>query len=268
MKIKPLLLSDYKKQADIIRKTLEKEHKKTDITNIHALRIACKRMKALLSVSNFAHYGKIPGLQEYKKIMNLFDVAGEIRNKQVQFALLKHYSSSMKTMFIAFQNYMYDAETLQKNAFLKYISSFKKQFLKKLEEKFALVLKIYNEKELFQHLEKEYELNQAIVKQYPESLKSPETFHDERIQLKRTLYITEFIEKYLPDSTGRSNNFDKQYQIAEWLGNWHDIKLLREKIVTFIENYKGSGMVADNYRKLTEQLDKDCQVIEKRLLSY
>jgi CHAD domain-containing protein len=203
----------FQKQLNIIERILEKRHRKMSKEDIHRLRIAVKKIKALSTLVLFCR----PDfrINKFMKPFNrIFKVAGKMRELQLEISRLKKMQSG------SLKDYLHHLKTRLKKKKHLFFSLSDKQLRRKLKKRSETILPLFHDvsKTFVNRFlqEKRNAISKLLI---GENLKEKQA-HELRKRLKE-LYYTIFIFGIKDKRFANIDGFQ------ELLGQWHNDVVLK-----------------------------------------
>jgi len=204
----------FQKQVNTVECILKKTHQKISKEDIHKLRIAVKKIKALSTLILFCQ----PAfkVRKFMKPFNrIFKVAGQIRELQLEISRLR------KMQLGPLKDYLHHLETRLKKKKHLFFTLSNKKLRRKLQKRSKKIIPLFDEvskTSVNRFLEeKRNEISKLLVS---ENLKEKQA-HELRKRLKE-LYYTKFL---FGTKDKRSTNIDGFQQL---LGQWHNDVVLKD----------------------------------------
>ena len=181
---------------------------KADPEELHRLRVAIKKVRAVLEMIDFREKAKV-SKSTRKKLRDLFRAAGQIRNLEVMRELLKTHHISPRIISIRNKR---PAEKLSGN-FIAARPGYEK-IIRRAEKNINRKIKRIREKHVVAFLsDREKAARKKLAKA------DPATLHEDRKLLKQIIYLDPISDKPVKQHRLYDN-------LQEKIGNWHDIILL------------------------------------------
>ncbi len=243
-----LLLEYCIKQHSNIAHYLNLCVERAEAESVHQLRVSIKKFRAVSTLLEYLmpETGR-ENKQQLGKLRELFKLAGQLRDSQVQLILFNYYKTELHIEDTGFEYFLKKNETSALRKFLAGFSLFKKMVagqpfhrlnLKKLEPNPAESLRPVASKLLEKRMKK---LRKAV-----QAADSDSMLHNARIQLKQIRYMLgiltsqdSFFEKYDVAMAG--------LRVAEiQLGRWHDLVVFRETINKYLKRRQKKNTAGQN----------------------
>ncbi len=243
-------LSAYHKKIEkSFIKNYHKTKKSYSVEGIHKMRLSIKRLRAFLKI--LGNFDKQSGSKKFLKNINLlFKHSGELRDLQVQSALLEHYRNEAGADF---DSYLDQINSKKKNAGKTLKKSFKKievheiaKIGKNIEQSLSgFQHKNFNEEYSLLAEKKLTEIRDLIV-----AINDDSVLHLVRRRMKEILFMQEIVTseeniRLLDDETLQ---FLSDMEIK--LGEWHDSKVL-------LDNFLGFEHKGVSYRDVLDRIEKN-----------
>lgn len=199
--------------------------------DIHAFRVAVKRLRAYLRLLSSAE--KQPKLKLSKKIHELYDIAGEIREAQLRLKKAGAPKAKLASYIADLEHTMaFNKEEWHK----KYGDDIVKKLAKKLADK---DLKKLPDKALAAFMKDKMQVLEDAADNSP----NDETIHNCRKSVKDMLYNTRLAEKNWPGGYKKIEHLPlkKLDELSDILGEYNDERLLLESRLAFITHAKTAG---------------------------
>lgn len=256
------LLSYFNHQIGAFRENLTKVRNESGFDAIHDMRVAIKRLRAVIILAEKIQTG-LSDEQTERELRQLFRLSGKMRDAQVQQALLRGYENSMGTIFNHYATYLQNHERKAVKKFNEYIHlKSEADFIDAMELMIPdLILKSDNTliKSALHKL-----LEELFTK--VESLKTDqqhdEHLHEIRRKLKQCNYLLSVFDTQ-DEEFPRMNKLLKKLEKAnELLGKWHDHTIAIVYLSRYLKNKPtGDSGTFYPYILLLEQI-----TVEKHVL--
>lgn len=244
---------------------------------VHQLRLCIKKLRAFNKLS--AQLG-LHQTEEYKqvalKLKDLFSLAGQIRDVQVQIQLLSEYEEQTNTSFTEFGKWLRSIEK-------KRISKLKSTSLTFLPQPVNNILNEENDKEISNDfnvnilLKADNLLNDLFTEAQRLATGNiiDADLHRTRRVTKQLRYILNVVHYSFPDYVYKRITIADLREIESVVGNWHDKLIRRELLESFMKKFHKSDKPSrSKYQKLADifteeqnsSYEKACRVVKEKLL--
>jgi CHAD domain-containing protein len=211
--------------------------------DIHAFRVAVKKLRAWMRLVCSAD--KQPKLRLSKKLHELYDIAGEIREAQLR---LKK-AGAPKGKLASYINHLEDTIAFNKGEWHK---KYKDDIVKKLAKKLGgKALKKMPGKAFAAFMKDKLQVLEDAADNTPDD----ESIHNCRKSVKDMLYNTKLTEKHWPEGYEKIEHLPlkKLDDLSDMLGDYNDERLLLESRLAFITKAK----TADEQKRLSALSNKE-----------
>jgi CHAD domain-containing protein len=224
MKTNAKLRTYYLRQVGVIEAILQKSGKDFTEEDFHNLRLGIKKIKAVLSFLRFCD----PDFNQekhFKPFADLFSQAGEVREIQIQQAMLKDHSSSplLKSYFDDLSTSLRDHQA----AFAARIDRKLKKKIRSSVKKAHAFLKNVSSRLMNQYLQDEQSRIKILLN--ADKLEKKQV-HALRKQIKDIYYLQKIFQPK-----------DKRLLVAdefqEMLGQWHDYRVVAKDLLNGAQNH-------------------------------
>lgn len=200
------------------------------IESTHHLRLSIKKIRVFIKVIDYKQNVR-PDSKTIQSINNIFTYSGLLRDTQVQLQILKSLNDKSKNeiedLIALFKRDQKRWEKLLKNS-LKPMNSFN---IVLLNQRIDNYIENQNDKTLRGGLEQKAREYQIELLHIFNQMIEEDNLHRIRMLLKEYIYLLSILKKNILAQIDISNleNLDN---IQRKLGEWHDLKLLYDKILT------------------------------------
>jgi CHAD domain-containing protein len=236
--------------------------------NLHELRVACKKLKAMYQVLSGISEGNFDSKFHFEEVDKLFKAVGTLRDIHVQIELMNQVaeensfelSEKFKNLFEAKIN---EIEHSVKQA----ITGFNSEKMIESLEHAELLIEHLDEKILLKDIRKLLKKRLWQIQKLLPCKKEEEKIHLMRKRVKQVCYVVDLLKEIDP----KKNHF-KNYmgfkEAAEFLGKWHDCVVLIAPTETYIEENieDDSTLYLYAYLKIDEK--KFLKKARKKLKKY
>lgn len=228
----------------------QKTQKEFNREVLHKARLSVKKLKAIAKFLNYY----LPPKQKIilksllKEVKELYRAGGSVRDLQVLELVIASYQEKNKE---SYSELIEKIEQLKKQNYQKFELSITKINLDKIQNAQHQLYKLLdpiNPNEILKHQKLFIVDLIASIKEAFNDLKTEETVHDIRKNLKSTNYMLGLLKKQLCPNEKEKNTMKKLKQIGEEIGIWHDRVVLKD----FINQSKFKK--TDKYIQLKNQL--------------
>ncbi len=236
--------------------------KNFDMDAIHDMRVATKKMRAVLRFLEFINSG-FKAKKQLKPIKKIYKAAGKIRDTQVQQELAESYEITMNESFEELIHYLERKEVRYQENYSAELADTSIDRIKKRQKKVKKkISKISNKKAgkqedvfLFHGMQK---INELL-----KNTDDPENLHDIRKILKDLNYVMQLDKKkHKNPETNTPLDKDAVSKIGSALGKWHDRFVAQEFVDEFLEkNSKLAQNKVKKYEKYHRRLMADNKVL-------
>lgn len=201
------------------------------IEPIHRLRLNVKKIRTLLKILDYKHNIK-NGYKTVKALNNIFTYSGSLRDIQIQIQLLKKFKEQAEDHFHNIMQ-MHKAELRKEEVRLKCS-------IKKLNQ-FDIILLNQRIEQLIE--DQNSDSLTLLLQQKAESLKTEficlmkddigeNSLHRIRIVLKEYINIFNLLRKGTGSNQKNTSYLEKLDNLQRRIGEWHDLTLLYECLIT------------------------------------
>ena len=192
--------------------------------SIHAFRVSVKKLRAYLRLVESG--ADQPKMKTGKKLKQLYDIAGELRNAQLEQNKTKKQLSALPL----YNEKLAETIELNKTAWQQhYQPAIIKKLAKKLEQK---PLRKIAAKTLVGFLKERIKVLEDIADSIPDD----EQIHTGRKSVKDMLYNTKLAEKHWPKAYAKITQLPlvKLGELSDLLGNYNDERLILESHLSLL----------------------------------
>lgn len=256
------LLQFFEKQTSAFEENFAKICESFDFDAIHDMRVAVKRLRALMMLAEQLQ----PGLKSNEaegELRELFRISGKMRDAQVQQQLLSTYAKNLDINFPEFAVYLGNFEKKSIKKFNHYIRGNTSKFF---TEKITGILPVIISNSEDHKIKSSMELliRQLLVKagKLKAEQQHDEHLHEIRRKLKQCNYLLSVFEK-------GDLSFDKMHKIVkeleranDLLGEWHDHVVARAMIFRFLVNKNEENFTGfSRYKHLLTHINERKQIL-------
>lgn len=235
-------------------KFYKKTIKDQGVEDIHQLRVAIKKLRALISLIELAGNGEFQKKEHFDFFKNIFRKAGKVREIQVNLSLIKKIDQKKSKLYV---EYLIGLQNHSMEELMNELFVFD---LKKLKILNAQMLSKANEISQDHLTEKSTAFISSKfqkIKKLRDQIKKDQKLHKIRIHLKAVVELVE----YLPFNKENKSLKKEIKQLNQLIGDWHDLSVLSDSIAYFlniIDNHK-------SYRSILKQLNKQNEPFKKKI---
>jgi len=261
---KNLLLHHYIKQKTAFRLYFTKTLDGLDMEDIHQLRVAVKKLRAIWSLLETITEGKLNKRLRKAIVSDLFDAAGELRETQVNLIILTKKNTNYLHEFVQYHKHN---EKTEKDRLLEIMQDFNRIELEGLDVDLQKHILELNNDEI-QNKSAKYVLRKIIkVHKLKSKLPDTERLHKIRIHLKAVREILSILNKLFLDShLGKLIKNIKKLNKA--IGEWHDYTVLIPMLHEFSKvrkNKKGRHHLKKYIQGFEKKQDVREEIIQEML---
>lgn len=196
-------------------KFYKKTSKDQGVEDIHQLRVAIKKIRALLSLIELAGNGEFQKKEHFDLFKNLFRKAGKVREIQVNLSLIKKIDQRKSKLYV---EYLIELQNHSMEELMNELLVFD---LKKLKSLNAQMLSKANEISPEHLTEKSTPFISSKfqkIKKLRDKIKKDQKLHKIRIHLKAVVELVE----YLPYNKENKSLKKEIKRLNQLIGDWHD----------------------------------------------
>lgn len=230
----------YEAQIDTFRENFEKVREDYGFDALHDMRVAIKRLRALIILCE-----KIdPGLSTTNtegKLRQLFRLSGKMRDAQVQQALVSEYGGIMEVDFEEYSIYLLEYERKSIKKFSNFcIHHVANDFTQSISAKVPNIILNIDEKHLKSAFYALFKELLSAVESLNTDQQHDEHLHEIRRKLKQCNYLLSILDGEDEDLPQRNKLLKKLEKANDLLGKWHDHVIALEFLSRFLKN-KNTG---------------------------
>ena len=225
--------------------------------SIHDLRVAAKRMRALLSLIQWID-GRFDARAIFRPVRKLFKAAGPVRDIHVQLDICRSESATMKLELSEYINYLIEEELKSRDKYLRRADAFDVAALSHTRGTFSKVLEDSPDNELL------FRIDQRLADQLSEitslighSRLTDDQRHHIRISTKAiryTLEVRRLCPNPAPDLQAMNDRLRSCHQA---LGLWHDFLIARARLLDYLRNDVARPLIgADDFVAFARHLQQ------------
>lgn len=225
MKTTAKLRKYYLQQVDSIEAILRKPGQEFTPEDFHMLRLSIKKIKSVLSFLSF-YNPDFDKEKHFKPYEDLFSLAGEVREIQIQQSQLKKYITNplLAKYFDKLSNDLHDHHT----AFTKLVDRKLRKKINSNAKKVATYFEKAAKKLMRQYLLEEQSHIHALLK--ADNLEKKDV-HDLRKKIKDIYYLQKIFQP-------KNKRLIIADEFQELLGQWHDYRVIAKDILIGAKNHK------------------------------
>ncbi len=245
----------YNKQLAALRRHLRSTLKNGTMEDIHKLRVSIKRLRTLWSLLEAASGGKWKSKPCLELFEGLFEVAGQLRETEVNLRLLEPYQGAYLEPYT---RYLQKTRKRAGKKLHKSIQAFDRKKFDALNKQLRRKVRALSDETLLEAsvalAVKKTKKVLALADQLPDGSK----LHKIRIRQKAVQEILAVIKKLNAELALEAIQNPIRSQNAR-IGNWHDTSVLLDSLKTFKE--KGADKTSRRQLKaLMERLEQHLEV--------
>jgi CHAD domain-containing protein len=224
----------FQKEVKSYHKNFRKLKRRFNPDTVHGLRLSVKRTRSLLQFLNCISPELFGSTSSKKPFKKLFNLAGDIRDIQIQRALVRRTAREKKLNIRPYSSYLKLLEKRAVKIFTnKLIHTNEHVSMERQHEIESLIRNLEDIDKI--RIRTIHLLNEMIreIESHIANLEDENSIHEIRIILKQMLYIFSFTRKLIRKELFLKLTFKKIKRIESCFGDWHD----RLNALIFLERY-------------------------------
>jgi len=223
--------------------------KKPTRKNIHQLRVAIKKIRAVLRLIERTSKGSFNKTEHFEMFSALFQSAGKVREAQVNGKLIKKYTDAEG---LSYMNYLEDIESRAAEQLSEEARALNTLKLEVLNKELLKKARKVSDEDIRQEATKYISHNLKKVIQYSDDLQKLHTVR----KIVRTISV---VLKYLSyDPSGTYNEANLYYvvdKLNDMIGEWHDGQVLVDSIRSFMRQHDTND--CEIYSEIIQKVEDD-----------
>jgi len=212
-------LEYYTSQKKEINDKLASLEKQMDVEELHDLRVAFKRMRALFRMLKKEAPSWLPPENDYEHFRNFFKTAGKLRDIHVQQKEMTKHETALGLDLVFVNDYLKNLKSQYETDFYKALGEFDNELFNRYETSLQDELGKHDDYELYKWIVDFTYQRMHKVKLKIDKAKTAENLHKVRSNLKDIMYYLEIVNSE-DDLEKISDENIKNAQ--SFLGDWHD----------------------------------------------
>lgn len=243
-------------------KKLQIMKKSFDMDAIHDMRVATKKMRAVLRFLEFINLG-FSAKKHLKPIKKVYKAAGKIRDAQVQQELAESYEITMNTDFDELIHYLERKEVQHQKKYSDKLADTSIKKIKKRRKKIKKKIAKLSNKKANKQEEAFLIRSMQKINELLKNTDDPENLHEIRKVFKDMNYVMQLDKKkYKNQAIETPLNKNAASKIGSALGKWHDRYVAQEFVDEFLgKNSRLAEEKKKKYKKYHRRLMADNKVL-------
>lgn len=230
------LLSYLEKQLSAFDNNFVKVCDSFDFDAIHDMRVAVKRLRALMILAEKLE-PSFNIAETEGELRQLFKLSGKMRDAQVQQSLLADYAQNLNISFGEYDLWLRNFEKKSIKKFTSYLKvNTSTDFTRNLSQTLSELFNKSENAQIVNAINNLVEDLLAKVREMNEDQQHDEQLHEIRRKLKQCNYLLSVFDKDDPDLPGLNKTLQLLEKANNLLGEWHDHDVAREFLFNFLNN--------------------------------
>lgn len=231
-----------------------------EMEDIHELRVNIKKLKTIWSLIQEASYGRWKMDACFDLCTNLFRVAGEVREAQINLEIIEHNPSPF---LIPFVQHLKDSQKQSSQQLIETMLMFDMEKLKILNNELSKNMQdLSNEIVLKESVAFAIKMTLNVI-ELKDQFQDEHNLHQLRIQQKAVQELLGIIMKLHTDSA-LSKLKDQIKLFNEEIGNWHDYRILLQSLNEFLKKSQNTKN-GQHVKSFIEGIEKEQEIKQTRL---
>jgi CHAD domain-containing protein len=224
--IKDLIINFVNEQIKNLAASSNKSVLDQNEENLHELRVACKKLKAMYQVLSGITGGLFDAKNHFEEINKLFKTVGALRDFHVQQQLMEKVTTENSIVLSEkFLTQFNEKRTETSQSVKLALTEFEGDKMTESLENASLLIENLKDKSILKNIIRLLKLRLKQIQKLLPVKKDEDKIHLMRKRVKQVCYIVDLIKVIDPDKNHFKHN-DRFKEAAELLGNWHDYVIL------------------------------------------